>query len=151
MKNRWLTALIGLPILACGDDPPLSPLSELPHSAAVASCGPADGPATYIYLASTPLELPQPVSPYIQVFVPKRFNESSPREVFSIGDDFNEEASAWFNTSGVEARQAVSGKVQITALRADRLTGFVDLVFPSGIRMRGSFNASWHDLQTFCG
>lgn len=149
--SRILVPIATVVILACGDDLPLEPLDALPHSAAVASCGPADGPATYIYFASSPFELPQPIAPYIQVFVPKRFNESSPPEVFSIGDDFNEEASAWFNTSGIEPRQAVSGKVQVTSLRANRLIGFVDLVFPNGVRMRGSFNASWHEAQGFCG
>jgi hypothetical protein len=129
----------------------LEPLGELPHAAAVASCGPADGPATQIYLASTPVELPQPVAPFIQVFVPRRFTESTPDMVFSIGDDYNEEASAWFHTSGVEPRQAVRGEVGITSLASNRLTGFVDLVFPNGVRIRGSFNASWHDMQTFCG
>jgi hypothetical protein len=139
------------PAIACGGDTPLKPLSELPHAAAVASCGPTDGPATMIYLASTPLELPQPSAPYIQVFVPTRYAESTPGKVYVIGEDFNEEASAWFNTSGVEPRQAVRGEVGVTALRANRLTGFVDLVFPNGVRMRGSFDASWHDFQQFCG
>jgi hypothetical protein len=117
----------------------------------VSSCGPADGPATYIYLSSTPVELPQPVAPFIQLFVPKRFSESTAAEVFAIGDDFNVEASAWFHTSGVEPRQATRGEVGITSLASNRLTGFVDLVFPNGVRIRGSFNAPWHDPQTLCG
>jgi hypothetical protein len=138
-------------LTACGGDAPLEPLSELPHSAAVASCGPADGPATYIYLSPTPVELPQPLVPFIQVFVPKRFTESTRAEVFAIGNDFNEEASAWFNTSGVEPRQAIRGEVGITSLASNRLTGFVDLVFPNGLRIRGSFNALWHDTLILCG
>ena len=149
--RKTLLLLATLTVVACDDDSPLEPLDTLPHAAAVASCGPADGPATYIYLASTPLELPQPIAPFIQVFVPKRFSEATRGEVFRIGDDFNEEASAWFNTSGLEPRQALSGEVAVTSLRNNRLTGFVDLVFPNGVRMRGSFNASWHEMSTqFC-
>ena len=150
MKKVVLPVLIGL-LSACEGGSSLEPIDELPHSAAVSSCGPADGPATYIYLSPTPVELPQPVAPYIQVFVPRRFSESSAAEVFVIGDDINEEASAWFNTSGVEARQAVSGEVQVTSLVSNRLTGSVDLVFPNGLRIRGSFNAPWHDPQLLCG
>ena len=150
MKRIILPLTAGL-FIACGRSDPLEPLDTLPHSAAVASCGPADGPATYIYLASTPLELPQPVAPYIQVFVPRRFSEATRSASFVIGEDFNEDASAWFNFSGLEPSQAVSGDVGVTSLRNGRLKGFVDLVFPNGVHMRGSFDASWSDMQTFCG
>lgn len=138
-------------VVACHENSPLEPLDALPHATATPSCGPADGPATLIYLASTPVELLQPSVPFIQVFVPRRFTESTPGEVFVVGEDFNEEASAWFHRSGVEMQSARSGEVGITALRGNQLTGYVDLVFPDGVRMRGSFAASWQPREILCG
>ena len=137
--------------VACRDGSPLEPLSALTYVTAIPSCGPADGPATVILLASAAFELPQPSAPYIQVFVPRRFTESSSGEVFEIGENFDEEANAWFYRSGVETQSATRGEVGITSLRENTLTGYVDLVFPDGVRMRGSFIASWQNRETFCG
>ena len=142
-----LTALV----IACNEDSPLEPLTSLPHALAIPSCGPVDGPATLIYFASTPVELPEPSVPFIRVFVPRRFNESTPGDVFEIGEDFDEEANAWFYRSGVETQSAARGEVGITALRGNQLTGYVDLVFPDGARMRGSFSATFQNLVMFCG
>ena len=149
--RKIILPLITSLVIACDDDSPLEPLTALPHATAIPSCGPVDGPATLIYLASTPVELPQPSAPFIRVFVPRRFSESTPGEVFEIGEDFDEEANAWFYRSGVETQSAARGEVGVTALRGNQLTGYVDLVFPDGARIRGSFTASWQDLVMFCG
>ncbi len=137
--------------VACNSRSPLEPLSALPYATAVPSCGPVDGPATLIYLASAPFELTDPSAPYIQVFVPRRFTEDARGDVFQIGDQFNEESNAWFYRSGVETQSATRGEVGITSLRENVLTGYVDLIFPDGVRMRGSFIASWQNRATFCG
>ena len=147
--RKLILLLVTSLIVACDENAPLEPLAALAHASATPSCGPADGPATAIVLAST-AELP-PVAPFIQVFVPRRFTESTPGDVFVVGEDFNEEASAWFHRSGVEMQSARRGEVGITALRGDQLTGYVDLVFPDGTRMRGSFTASWQAREIFCG
>lgn len=149
--RKIILPLVTALVVSCDDDAPLEPLSALPYAAATPSCGPADGPATTIYLASTPVELPQPTVPFIQVFVPRRFTESFESDVFEIGEDFNEEANAWFHRSGVELKSATSGEVGITAFNGNELTGYVDLEFPDGVRMRGSFSASWQNLAILCG
>lgn len=149
--RKFILPLVTILIVACDENSPLEPLAALPHATATPSCGPADGPATLIYLASTPVEQLQPSVPFIQVFVPRRFTESTPGDVFVVGEDFNEEASAWFHRSGVEMQSARRGEVGISGLRGDQLTGFVDLVFPDGTRIRGSFTASWQSRQILCG
>jgi hypothetical protein len=149
--RRIVLPLVTSLLVGCHGKSPLEPLTALPHAVAIPYCGPADGPATLIYLASTPVELPQPAVPFVQVFVPRRFSESTPGEVFEIGEHFDEEANAWFYRSGVETKSAQRGEVGVTALRGNQLTGYVDLVFPDGVRMRGSFTASWQNLATFCG
>ena len=149
--KKLVVSMVTFVVAGCGDNAPLEPLAALPYAAAISSCGPADGPATTIYLASTSVQLPQPEVPFIQVFVPRRFAESSGGDVFRIGENFNEEADAWFHRSGVELKSATSGEVGITELRANRLTGYVDLEFPDGVRIRGSFNASWQDVAILCG
>ena len=150
--RKIILLMVATLIVACDDDTPLQPLSALPHATATPSCGPADGPATAIYLASTPVQLPQPDVPFIQVFVPRRFTESTTEGVvFRIGENFDEEASAWFHRSGVELKSATSGEVGITAFTGNLLTGYVDLEFPDGVRVRGSFSASWQHREILCG
>jgi hypothetical protein len=150
VRPRYLGTLILL-AAACNSDRLVKPVDGLPYALATPSCGPADGPATIIVLASTPVELPQPSVPYIQVFVPRRFTESTRGDVFEIGDDINENSNAWFYRSGVETKSARRGEVGITALRGNQLTGYVDLEFPDGARIRGAFSATFHSVATFCG
>jgi hypothetical protein len=149
--RKLVLSMVTYVLIGCSDNPPLEPLSALPHAAAMPSCGPADGPATVIYLASTAVQLPQPDVPFIQVFVPRRYTESTEGDVFRIGENFNEEASAWFHRSGVELKSATRGEVGITELRANQLTGYVDLEFEDGVRIRGSFSASWQYFEILCG
>ena len=149
--RKIMLPLVTALVVACHESSPLEPLTALPHAVAIPSCGPVDGPATLIYFASTPVELPEPSVPFIRVFVPRRFSESTPGEVFEIGEDFNEDANAWFYRSGVETKSAERGEVGVTALRGNQLTGYVDLIFPDGVRMRGSFTASWQNLVMLCG
>ena len=149
--KKVVVSMVTFALVGCSDNPPLEPLSALPNAAAMPSCGPADGPATVIYLASTPVELPQPSVPFVQVFVPRRYTESTEGDVFRIGEDFNEEASAWFHRSGIALKSATGGEVGITALRANQLSGYVDLEFPDGVRLRGSFTATWQNVEMLCG
>ncbi len=150
MRLGSLIAVASL-MMACRSNRILEPIDGLSHAVASNSCGPADGPATIIILASGPVELPQPPVPYVHVFVPRRLSEATSRAVFKIGDDINEDSNAWFFRSGVEQKSANRGEVGITAVRGNQLTGYVDLEFPDGARIRGSFAATFQPRAILCG
>jgi len=148
LKRSITTLLAGL-ILSCGDGGvPLEPLSELPYAVATASCGPADGPAVLIYLASMPIESLQPVAPFIQVNILRSITALDAGTVIQISESLSD-ANAWFRGSGVE-RQATGGEVGVTSRTTDTLTGYIDLRFTDGAPLRGTFSATWTPRQMLC-
>ena len=136
-------------IPACGETP-LEPLSELPFAYATPSCGPTDAPIVLVYLAAQSFELAQPVAPFVQVHFPRSSSVLQAGDVFEIEEDYME-ANAWFHGSGVETRQAIDGEIGVTAFSANTLSGYVDLEFPGGPTIRGSFIAAWQPRQLLCG
>jgi hypothetical protein len=137
-------------LVGCGDDSaPTEPVSGLPHAAASNSCGPADGAAVVIYLASMPIESLQPVAPFLQVHIWRSITELGAGSVIPISESISD-ANAWFRGSGVE-RQATGGEVGVTSRSATSLGGYVDLRFADGPRMRGTFTATWEPRAVLCG
>ena len=149
--SRQLSLTLALCLLAaCNDETPLEPLSALPFALATPSCGPADAPIVLVYLAAQTFELSQPVAPFVQVQFPRASSQLQAGDVFEIEEDYME-ANAWFHGSGVETRQAIGGEIGVTAFNANTLSGYVDLEFPDGPTIRGTFIAAWHPRQLLCG
>jgi hypothetical protein len=148
--KRPVIGLLGCLLVACSDDPvPLEPLSELPYAVATPSCGPADGPAVLIYLASMPIESLQPVAPFVQVNIWRSITDLNAGTVVPISESLSD-ASVWFRGSGIE-REATGGEVGVTSRTSTTLAGYVDLQFADGFTMRGSFTATWTPRQMLCG
>ena len=150
MLKRSLVVLLAGSMAGCGNDPaPLEPLSELPHAVATSSCGPADGPAVLIYLASMKIDSLQPVAPFIQVNIWRSITQLGAGSVVKISESLSD-ANAWFRGSGVE-RQATGGEVGVTSRTTDTLAGYIDLRFADVAPLRGTFSATWTPRQMFCG
>jgi len=149
LKRLIPTFLAGL-ILGCSDDPaPLEPLRGLPYAVATPSCGPADGPAVLIYMASMPIESLQPVAPFVQVNIWRSITALDAGSVVPISESLSD-AGAWFRGSGIE-RTANGGEVGVTSKSATTVSGYIDLRFPDGFSLRGSFTATWTPRQMLCG
>lgn len=150
MLRRACLTLALLLTAACDDETPLAPLSELPYALATNSCGPTDAPSLLIYLASQPFDAGQPVAPYVQVHLPASVGELSTDKVFQVGESYTA-ANAWFHGSGVQTRTANGGEVGVSAPTSVTISGHVDLRFPEGARIRGTFIADWQPRQILCG
>jgi len=149
MLKRFLPHLCVCLAAACSDDSsPLAPLQDFTYAMATPACGPADGPMVLIYLATSAFES-QPVAPFIQVHIPKSFDDVDAGAVFPVSESFSD-ANAWFRGSGVE-RTANGGEVGVTSKSTMVLSGYIDLRFPDGYRLRGSFIAKWVPRQMLCG
>jgi hypothetical protein len=150
VPRRSLSGLLVCLLLACGDESaPLEPLRDLPYAAATNSCGPTDAPIVVIYLSAQLIQSLQPVAPFAQVHLPRSFAELT-TGVFRIGQSLAD-ANAWFHGSGVETKTATGGEVNVTDVRSSGLAGYVDLVFPDGVRFRGTFASTWQPKQLLCG
>ena len=146
--RRPILVLLAALLASCSDDPaPVAPLQDFTYAMATPACGPADGPMVLIYLATSPFES-QPSAPFIQVHIPKSFDDVNAGAVFPVSESLSD-ANAWFRGSGVE-RTANGGEVGVTS-KSTVLSGYIDLRFPDGYRLRGSFIASWVPRQMLCG
>ena len=146
--RRPILAMLAVLLASCNDDPaPLAPLQDFTYAMATPACGPADGPMVLIYLATSPFES-QPEVPFIQVHIPKSLDDINSGAVFPVSEAFSD-ANAWFRGSGVE-RTANGGEVGVTS-KSPTVSGYIDLRFPDGYHLRGSFIASWVPRQMLCG
>ena len=80
---------------------------------------------------------------FCQVF--KHLRASEPPEDASL------DPAQRFHGSGVATRQAIGGEIGVTAFNANTLSGYVDLEFPEGPAIRGTFIAAWQPRQQLCG
>ena len=150
MLKRAIPAFLAGLILGCSNETStLEPLSELPYAVATPSCGPADGPAVLIYLASMRIDSLQPSAPFVQVNIWRSISTLGSGSVVPISESLSD-ANAWFRGSGIE-RQATGGEVGVTSRTTTSLAGYIDLRFADGPNMRGSFTANWEPRQLLCG
>ena len=136
--------------LACGASGIPGPPAGLPHAAARPACGPADGPAVQILLASAPVGTAGPATPYVSIYIWEGVDQLSERVLVVTRD--NADGSVWYQLSPSESVLASSGIVRITSVSADNtIEGSADLTFPRGRRVRGGFRASWIPGTMLCG
>jgi hypothetical protein len=122
--------------------------AELSHAAAMAGCGPADGPATVIVLAREPILSAQPPFPYVSVMILESISDLSPR-TWDITT--NTGPGVWYAVGPNDYQSATSGRVTVTSVDSTHdLKGFVQLVFPSR-SVTTAFSARWLETAVLCG
>jgi hypothetical protein len=124
--------------------------SGLAHAAATRACGPADGPAVAIYIASAPVESLEPAAPYVRIYVWQPLDRLAERSWNLAGGE--PEGSAWFQSSATDFEVAVRGTVRVNRVAPDgTVEGSADVTFPSTGRVRGGFRAVWVPNAMLCG
>ncbi len=143
----WIAA--GITTVAVGCSDALGPPEGLAFSAATSSCGPTDGPAIAIYLASEPIEALNPSRPFVFLHVNRARDEAASGSWARMETG---ELVASRHTPIPEAEFATTGGIRIDVVEADNtIKGRVNVVFPSG-RVAGSFRAEWTDRPgPLCG
>ena len=135
--------------LACSGGGITGPPPGLPHAAARPGCGPADGPAIQIVLASEPVGTSEPTTPYVSIHIWESLAQLSDRVFFVAGD--NSAGGASYRASPTEFELATGGRVRITSVSADNtIEGLANLTFQGGRRVRGSFRAAWIHATPLC-
>ena len=131
--------------LGCGSV--TGPPEGLSHALAMNTCGPADGPATSIYLAGEPIEGVQPSSfPYVRIAIWHGVTELAGGS-FRVDTD----VSGVYYTAPNTFEIASGGSVTVERVGTNyRITGVSHLLFPSR-RVVGTFTAPWVQLELLCG
>jgi len=122
----------------------------LTYAAATRACGPADGPAVAIYLASTPVESLEPAPPYLRIYLWQPLDRLAGRSWVLTGGE--PEGSAWLHSSATDYEVATRGAVTVSRVAPDgTIEGSADLTFPSTGRIRTGFRAVWVEQAMLCG
>jgi hypothetical protein len=138
-------ALVLAATVGCGL---FDPEPRLSHAAAMAGCGPADGPATVILLAHEPIESAQPPFPYMSVMILESVSALSPR-TWDITS--NTGPGVWYAVAPGQFESATSGRVTVTRVdNTYRVEGSVQLRFPSR-SVATAFSARWLERAVLCG
>ena len=135
--------------VACSSNGVAAPPPGFTHAVASAACGPADGPATAIYLAPDPIGSLEPVGVYVRLAVPVSAANLTGR-LWPIGA--NTESAAWLHVTDSNSQLAETGYLIVKSVGPDNtIVGSVDLSFPTDQRVRGGFTATWFERSVLCG
>jgi hypothetical protein len=142
-------AMIVAAAVACDSDSVFEPIRHFEYSAATRQCGPADGPATAIYLSHDAVGSTDPSTPFVRIYIPVAVEELSGR-VWQLSED-NPEGSAWFHSGDASSELAASGYMIVAVVGSDRtVQGSVYLEFPDAGRVSGAFAAGWIQSTVVC-
>jgi hypothetical protein len=138
---RWSSFSVLVAVtLACSNGIAAPPVG-FTHAAAVAACGPTDGPAIAIYLSPNPVESPQVNPPVVRIYINQAVEQVG-GQAWRVGA--GAETLASFQSAGNISENAKSGYVITNSVSADKtIEGTVNLTFPSAGHIGGSFHAEW--------
>jgi hypothetical protein len=144
---RCLVVVVAVLAPAC-DSAPAEPPAEFPFATATAECGPADGPAVAVYLLRDSVPAVPPGGPHVQLYVWHGLDELEGRP-WTVGGSSTDGFAEY--QDGMGAATPLHGTVTVTAVRADSITGDVDLASEGVFRVRGGFRAVWIPRVVMCG
>lgn len=151
MSLRRLTSLsmVAVVVAAC-DSNSIAPPFSLANAAAMPECvGPLGEPGVAIYLGPAPMQPLAPSTPYVRIHIQQPLERLTDRS-WGINSG-GAQAMAWYHSTATDLEFAESGVVRVNVVASDSTTeGFVDLAFPSGVRVQAEFRAPWHP-RTFLG
>lgn len=142
-------------LLACSPSPDLSPF---PYGRAHADCGPADGPAVRIQLATA--QLPEDLSvppqrPSLDLVLNAGLTDARGQSflIESEGRGQRATAHAVLCREDGHCGSAESGRVRLDSVREPpaEIRGTYDVTLDDGSRHSGRFTAAWIAFSPMCG
>ena len=139
------TALVGTACTATPAEPP----AAFPFALATRECGPADGPAVTMYLASDSSRVLPPGGAYVMIYVWHGLDELEDGP-WTVGGASSDGAAIYQDSS--EMGIQLQGTVTVTDIEPDStVEGAVDLRSAGAFAVRGGFRARWIPRQVLCG
>lgn len=147
LRKARMTAVVAA-AMACDSDRVFEPIKHFEYSAATFQCGPADGPATAIYLTHEVGSI-EPSAPFVRIYVPVAVEQLS-GDVWQLSER-SADGAAWFHSTDANSEVATSGYMIVAAVGSDRTVhGSVYLEFPDAGRVSGAFTATWIQSTVIC-
>lgn len=139
-------------VLACASDTILLPRQGLKYSVAQSACGPADGPALMLFFTRDPTNGPNPVAPYVRIYISDATNLDGHARLVT---GRNAEADAMYVTTDTptKMRSEVAAAGYITVGRSstdNHIVGSVDIAFATAGHFVGSYNAVLFPNTALC-
>ena len=149
--SRGAIAILTCCLVACSDrpPPPTGTIPGFPGAVAQLECGPADGPATTLYLTREAADTAWGALPRVQATV-----YDSPGRVTGrvLTLDGRETGSALWCRGERDCVPAERATLKFESpFPADTVRGWVDLRFPGLPPVRGRFAAEWRETEMLCG
>jgi hypothetical protein len=133
-------------VLAVGCDS--NRIDDLTQAAVMRTCGPADGPAVAIFLASSPVESFDPTPPYVRIYIAESLETLAGRS-WPVGGS-GAQAGAWYHRTATDQELALAGLVSVVAVGADNsVEGWADITFSNG-RIQNAFRAQFVATTQLC-
>ena len=140
--------LLAALVIGCSSDSVVGPGGRFDNALARSTCGPADGPALVIYLASDPIPASGPSGEHVAVYIDGMADQFFGQRL-SISSSSNVGASFRWTTDKFE--YATGGYVILDSGGVGNgLDGSLDLLFPSAGRVHGEFHSEWLPINGFC-
>ncbi len=149
--SREAVAILACCLGACSDHPapPTGDIAGFPGALAQLECGPADGPATSIYLSREASDTLGSAYPRVQVTV-YAAPQGLPGQVITL--DGSDRGSAFWCRGERDCVPADKAQVEFNApMPHDTVRGWMDLTFPGLPAVRGRFAAPWRETSMLCG
>lgn len=139
-------ALVVVFAMACSDS--VSPaFRAFAYSTVTPQCGPADGPATAVFLAPSVAGANGESAPYVRVYVAVSVDQLA--GLWPITTNSNAAASFQQDASTYEV--AESGYMFVRSVDSDNtVTGSVDLQFPNAGHIKTDFRAKFRPTTILC-
>lgn len=149
---RAAVAVLSGCLWACTQEqpaPPSEPIPGFPAAVAQLECGPADGPATVLYLSREPADSPWTTFPHVEVTV---YDAPGNLAAKVLRLDGRNAGSALWCRAERDCVPAAKAEVWFQApMPTDTVRGWVDLTFPGLPPVGGQFAAAWLETQMLCG
>jgi hypothetical protein len=146
--RRVLIAIAAL--AACSSGGTTTPPAGFPHAQWTPQCGPADGPAIGVYLASTTIDDGVPSAPYVHVMLYEAPAVLDGRTWSWEGD--SQFGSARLCTTAQDCVPSSTVSIDIQSFGADStLSARVDLRFAGRDPVRGMVQATYRPRTFLCG
>ncbi|MCC7055654.1 MAG: hypothetical protein IT355_20450 [Gemmatimonadaceae bacterium] len=148
MRNsRWRVCVAAV-VVACAG--PTGPDAGLPYVYALASCGPADGPAVTLTFSGTPYSGERVSPPYVLMTVYRPPTDLAGR-TYTFDRTGDTASGVMIDASGAYVG-AVTGTLQVDRVTGDNsVVAYVNAQLPDGSRLRRAFVAPWRIALVACG
>ena len=146
-RTSW--SLIVVSSLGCSSDRVAGPRVGFGHASVMFACGPADGPATAIYLTPVEYKTGPVATPSVGIYIDRPLQNLA-GQAFDLSTESRTGSAVYQSEPGTFVR-ATDGLLLVTSVGSDNaLDGTLDVSIPGLPRITGRIHAAWISSGVTC-